>query len=78
MMKWLLSQSRKVTTVCTKMLNVQTMRSRSFGGKTTKAYCSLWAEVVGFRSLFLFSLLTGDVASAYLISQLAMKRVDVV
>ena len=31
-----------------KMLNVQTMCSSIFGGKTTRAYCSLWAGVVGF------------------------------
>ncbi len=40
------------------------LQCRSFGGKTTKAYCSLWAGVVGFCSLFLFSLLTGGVVSA--------------
>jgi hypothetical protein len=44
------------------MLIVQTMHSRSFGRKTINAYCSLWAGVVGFCSLF--SLLTGDVVSA--------------
>ncbi len=31
-----------------KMLNMQTMRSSIFGGKTTRAYCSLWTGVVGF------------------------------
>jgi hypothetical protein len=35
-----------------------------FGGKTTKAYCSLWAGVVRFYFCSLFLLLTGDVASA--------------
>jgi hypothetical protein len=40
------------------------MHSRIFGGKTAKAYYSLLAGVVGFCSLFLFSLLTGDIASA--------------
>ncbi len=40
------------------------MHSRSFGGKTTKAYCSLWTGVVGFCSCSFFSLLTGDIASA--------------
>ena len=30
------------------MLNIQTNCSRIFGGKTTRAYCLLWAGVVGF------------------------------
>ncbi len=64
MTKWLLSQSRKVTSVCTKMLIVQTIHSRYFGGKTINAYYSLGAGVVGFCSCSLFSLLTGYVASA--------------
>jgi hypothetical protein len=34
------------------MVIVQTMHSISFGGKTINAYCSLWAGVVGFCSLF--------------------------
>ncbi len=33
-----------------KMLIVQTMHSRSFGGKIKNAYCSPWAKVVGFSS----------------------------
>jgi hypothetical protein len=33
-----------------KMLIVQTMQSRSFGGKMKNAYCSLWDGVVGFSS----------------------------
>ncbi len=38
------------------------MCSRIFWGKTTETYCSIWAGVVGFCSLF--SLLIGDVSSA--------------
>ncbi len=64
MTKWLLSLSWKVSSVCIKMLNIKTMCSRIFGGKKTKAYCSLWAGVVSFCFCSLFSLLTGDVASA--------------
>jgi hypothetical protein len=33
-----------------KMLIVQTMHSRSFGGKIKNAYCSPWAGEVGFSS----------------------------
>ncbi len=33
-----------------KMLIVQTIHSRSFGGKIKNAYCSPWAGVVGFSS----------------------------
>jgi hypothetical protein len=33
-----------------KMLIVQTMHSRSFGGKIKNAYCSPWAGVVDFSS----------------------------
>ncbi len=67
MTKWLLLLSWKVTSVCIKMLNIQTMCSRIFGGKTrktTKACCSLWAGEVGFCSCSLFMFLTGDVVSA--------------
>ncbi len=51
-MKWLLSLSWKVTSVCIKMLNMQTMCSRMFGRKPTETYCSIWAGVVSFCSLF--------------------------
>ncbi len=33
-----------------KILNMQTMCRSIFSGKTTRAYCSLWAGVVGFCS----------------------------
>ncbi len=42
----------------------ETMCSRIFGWKTTKAYYSLWAGVASFSSCSLFMLLTGDVFSA--------------
>jgi hypothetical protein len=55
-----------VTSVCIEDvdLTVQTMHSRSFGGKIKNAYCSSCAGVVGFCSCAFVSLLTGDVTSA--------------
>jgi len=38
--------SWNVTSACTNILNIQTMCSRTFGGKTTRVYW--WAGVVGF------------------------------
>jgi hypothetical protein len=48
--------------ICTEDVIVQTMHSRSFGGKMKNAYYSQWTGVVDF--LFLFFSHTGDVFSA--------------
>ncbi len=56
--------SWKATSVCTKMLNMQTMHNRSLAGKQqslTVHYGLVWSASV---LCSLFSLLTGDVASA--------------
>ena len=36
-------------------IDIQTMRSTIFGGKTTKAYYSIWAGVVGFCSFLVLA-----------------------
>jgi hypothetical protein len=52
MTKWLFSQSRKVTLVCTEDVDCTDNAQQIFSGKTINPYCSLWAGVVGFCSWF--------------------------
>ncbi len=61
MTKWLLSQSRKLTSVCTEDVDCTDNAQQIFWRENHK--CLLWLEWSASVLCSLFSLLTGDVVS---------------